>query len=159
MIQTTVLSLKDQIRIMHSHTTRTQAARPAVSAAAVRQRRLRRACKLLLGSVLALSRAPVVLARRLPRPLTLGLKARARAAEILVARRCSALMRPGRSRGRRGERCCERCGRGTCAAGVVYKGLLDCWCSAGACPWVVVEAAALYKSLLDIKVYFFTWDV
>ena len=58
---------------MHSHTTRTQAARPAVSAAAVRQRRLRR--RLVLGSVLALSRAPVVLARRLPRPLTLGLKA------------------------------------------------------------------------------------
>ena len=71
---------------MHSHTTRAQAARPAVSAAAVRQRRLRRACRLVLGRVLALSRAPVVLARRLPRPLTLGLKALARAVEVLVAR-------------------------------------------------------------------------
>ena len=77
-------TLKDQVRIMHSHTTRAQAARPAVSAAAVRQRRLRRACRLVLGRVLALSRAPVVLARRLPRPLTLGLKARARAVVVLV---------------------------------------------------------------------------
>ena len=78
-------SLKDPVRIMHSHTTRAQAARPAVSAAAVRQRRLRCACRLALGRILALSRAPVVLARRLPRPLTLGLKARARAVEVLVA--------------------------------------------------------------------------